>query len=66
MAGCTLNRTNTVARVDYGICDDPRTLEKGDGVLRPITYSVNDTDETVMQVQEHNSVYEELCPSKGS
>jgi len=53
----------SVATTDYGLCDDPRTEEKWDGLLRPVRWSANDTDETIRQAKENNSVGVRLCGS---
>lgn len=47
--------------INYGLCDDPRTAEKGDGLLRPISWSKSDTDETIREVKAHNATVEATC-----
>lgn len=49
------------APIDYGLCDDPRTAEKWDGLLQPIRWSDNDTDETIRQAKADNAQGKELC-----
>lgn len=33
------------------------------GAFKPFKWSVNDTDGTLVQIHEHNRVYDMLCPS---
>lgn len=47
--------------INYGLCDDPRTAEKGDGMLRPISWSKSDTDETIGEVKAHNATVDAVC-----
>jgi hypothetical protein len=44
-----------------GLCDDPRTKTKADGLLRPISWSTKDTFQTKAEVKEHNRVVEAVC-----
>lgn len=63
LAGCARTMAS-VATTDYGLCDDPRTEEKWDGLLQPIRWSVNDTDETIRQAKANNAQGLELCGSE--
>lgn len=60
LTGCARTMAS-VATTDYGLCDDPRTEEKGDGLLQPIRWSANDTDETIRQAKANNAQGLELC-----
>ena len=63
LAGCA--RTMALsAPIDYGLCDDPRTPEKWDGLLQPIRWSDKDTDETIRQAKANNAQGLELCGSE--
>ncbi len=62
LAGCA-QTTASVATTDYGLCDDPRTEAPSDGILQPIRWSVDDTDDTIRQAKENNAVGLELCGS---
>lgn len=42
--------------------NDPSVLCAPTGALKPITWSDEDTDETIAQVKEHNAVWKALCP----
>ena len=56
VAGCS-----TFGALNYGLCDDPRTAAKQDGILRPITWSQRDTDATIAEVKAHNAVVKAEC-----
>ncbi len=62
---CSPSLTPTTAPTvgSAALCDDVRTPEPNDGILREISYdSELDTPETVAEVLEHNAVVNELCP----
>lgn len=60
LSGCA-RTMDLSAKVDYGLCDDPRTAEKWDGLLQPIRWSDEDTDETIRQAKSNNAQGKALC-----
>jgi hypothetical protein len=60
LSGCA-RMMDLSAKVDYGLCDDPRTPEKWDGLLQPIRWSDDDTDETISQAKANNAQGKALC-----
>ncbi len=47
------------------LCRDPqevpRVIDTSCQAFEPIEWSGRDTDETIIQVREHNAVYDSLC-----
>lgn len=39
----------------------PNVLCAPDGALKPITWSDQDTDDTIAQIKEHNTVWKAVC-----
>lgn len=54
LAGCALLTPTPEINPSLVVCES----------FRVITYSrLNDTEETIRQIREHNAVYRELCPN---
>lgn len=60
LTGCA-RTMDLSATVDYGLCDDPRTAEKWDGLLRPIYWQDNWPDDAILQAKSNNAQGKELC-----
>ena len=41
--------------------DRPRVTDTACEAYAPIQWSVRDTDQTIIQIRQHNAVYDELC-----
>lgn len=60
LGGCA-KMTAFAATSNGALCDDRRTSEKDDGIMRPITWSPQDTDQTIREVKGHNAAWKALC-----
>lgn len=60
LTGCATT-TASVATVDYGLCDDPRTPEKWDGILTPTYWKSSWPDDAIAQAKADNAVGKQLC-----
>lgn len=41
--------------------ETPRVIDTACQAFAPIEWSTRDTDQTIIQVREHNAVYDDLC-----
>jgi len=62
LAACATT-TASVATPDYGLCDDPRTPEKWDGLLTPTYWQSSWPDDAIRQAKEKNAVGLKICGS---
>lgn len=62
LTGCARTMAS-VATTDYGLCDDPRTPEKWDGLLQPIYWKSSWPDDAIAQAKENNAVGLATCGS---
>lgn len=60
LTGCgTTTDTAVTSAPNFPLCADPETGR--DGLLSPIRWSSDDTDETIRQAKAHNRLYDEFC-----
>lgn len=60
LAGCATT-TGSVSTTEYGICDDPRTEAKWDGLLQPTYWRSSWPDDAIEQAKERNAVGLRVC-----
>ena len=56
--------TGSSAQVDYGLCDDPRTPEKWDGLLQPTYWRDSWPDDAIIKAKSDNAQGVALCGSE--